>query len=149
MKKISIQSNPEYNSPNKFFCKAIIENIVKLNKIRVYDITVIFTSDIFVSDLKKKFFLKDQWTDVIAFPMNDNDNENGIEGDIYISLPTAKENAEKYEEPYKKEVTRLVIHGVLHLLGYDDKTKKEKKVMYNLEEYYLNEENWEKLFEKE
>ena len=147
MKKISIQSNPEYNSPNKLFCKAIIENIVKLNKIRVYDITVIFTSDIFVSDLKKKFFLKDQWTDVIAFPMND--NENGIEGDIYISLPTAKENAEKYEEPYKKEVTRLVIHGVLHLLGYDDKTKKEKKVMYNLEEYYLNEENWEKLFEKE
>ena len=147
MKKISIQSNPEYNSPNKFFCKAIIENIVKLKKIRVYDITVIFTSDIFVSDLKKKFFLKDQWTDVIAFPMND--NENGIEGDIYISLPTAKENAEKYEEPYKKEVTRLVIHGVLHLLGYDDKTKKEKKVMYNLEEYYLNEENWEKLFEKE
>ena len=147
MKKISIQSNPEYHSPNKYFCKAIIENIVKLNKIRVYDITVIFTSDIFVSDLKKKFFLKDQWTDVIAFPMND--NENGIEGDIYISLPTAKENAEKYEEPYKKEVTRLVIHGGLHLLGYDDKTKKEKKVMYNLEEYYLNEENWEKLFEKE
>ena len=90
--------------------------------------------------------MKDQWTDVIAFPMND--NENGIEGDIYISLPTAKENAEKYEEPYKKEVTRLVIHGVLHLLGYDDKTKKEKKVMSNLEEYYLNEENWEKLFEK-
>ena len=147
MKKISIQSNPEYDSPNNFFCKAIIENIINLNKIRVYDITVIFTSDIFVSDLKKKFFLKDQWTDVIAFPMND--NENGIEGDIYISLPTAKENAEKYEEPYKKEVTRLVIHGVLHLLGYDDKTKKEKKIMSNLEEYYLNEENWENLFEKE
>ena len=147
MKKISIPSKPEYDSLNKFFCKAIIENIVKLNKIRVYDITVIFTSDIFVSDLKKKFFLKDQWTDVIAFPMND--NENSIEGDIYISLPTAKENSEKYKEPYKKEVTRLVIHGVLHLLGYDDKTKKEKKAMSNLEEYYLNEENWEKLFEKE
>ena len=83
MKKISIQSNPEYGSPNKNLCKSIIENIIKLNKIDVYDISVIFTSDIFVSDLKKKFFSKDQWTDVIAFPMHEN-IDNNIEGDIYI-----------------------------------------------------------------
>ena len=147
MKKISIQSNPECGSPNKNLCNSIIENIFRLNKIDVYDISVIFTSDIFVSDLKKKFFSKDQWTDVIAFPMHEN-IDNNIEGDIYISLPTAKENAEKFNEPYEKEVARLVIHGILHLLGYDDKTKKEKNIMSNLENYHLNEEKWENLIEK-
>ena len=74
--------------------------------------------------------------------------DNNIEGDIYISLPTAKENAEKFNEPYEKEVARSVIHGILHLLGYDDKTKKEKNIMSNLENYHLNEEKWENLIEK-
>ena len=58
MKKISIHSNPEYDYPNKDLCISIIKNIFKFNKINLYDISIIFTSDIFVSDLKKNIFQK-------------------------------------------------------------------------------------------
>mgnify|MGYP001391453602 FL=1 len=145
MKKIIIHSNPDYEVPKKNYCISIVKNILKHQKIKKYDINIIFTSDIYVSDLKKEFFSKDQWTDVIAFPMNVDNNT--IEGEIYISMPTAKENAEKYNQKYEKEVARLIIHGSLHLLGYADDTSKQKKEMSNLEEILLNETKWEDLFE--
>ena len=147
MKKISIHSNPEYDYPNKDLCILIIKNIFKFNKINLYDISIIFTSDIFVSDLKKKFFSKNQWTDVIAFPLHNN-KDTKIEGDIYISMPTAIVNADKYNEPYEKEVARLLIHGVLHLIGFSDDTKKEKDIMSKIEDRLLKETKWKDLFEK-
>ncbi|MEC7849304.1 MAG: rRNA maturation RNase YbeY [Candidatus Neomarinimicrobiota bacterium] len=147
MKKISIHSNPEYDYPNKDLCILIIKNIFKSNKINLYDISIIFTSDIFVSDLKKKFFSKNQWTDVIAFPLHNN-KDTKIEGDIYISMPTAIVNADKYNEPYEKEVARLMIHGVLHLIGFSDDTKKEKDIMSKIEDRLLKETKWKDLFEK-
>jgi len=147
MKKISIHSNPEYDYPNKDLCILIIKNIFKFNKINLYDISIIFTSDIFVSDLKKKFFSKNQWTDVIAFPLHNN-KDTKIEGDIYISMPTAIVNADKYNEPYEKEVARLMIHGALHLIGFSDDTKKEKDIMSKIEDRLLKETKWKDLFEK-
>ena len=147
MKKISIHSNPEYDYPNKDLCILIIKNIFKFNKINLYDISIIFTSDIFVSDLKKKFFSKNQWTDVIAFPLHNN-KDTKIEGDIYISMPTAIVNADKYNEPYEKEVARLMIHGVLHLIGFSDDTKKEKDIMSKIEDRLLKKTKWKDLFEK-
>jgi len=146
MKKINIHSDPEYKTPNKIQCISIIKNIFKSENINLFNINIIFTSDIFLSDLKKEFFSKNQWTDVIVFPMHDKIND-GIEGDIYISMPTAKENAEKYNQPYEKEVTRLIIHGSLHLLGYEDNTKKQKNNMSNLEEIFLKQTEWKDLFE--
>ena len=145
MKKIIIHSNPDYEIPKKNYCISIVKNILKLQNIKSYNISIIFTSDVHVSDLKKEFFSKNQWTDVIAFPMH-RDN-NIIEGEVYISMPTAKENADKYNQTYEKEVARLIIHGSLHLLGYVDHTLKQKKEMSNLEEVILNETKWENLFE--
>ena len=146
MKKIRIHSNPEYETPKKNRCISIIKNIFKSNNVDIYNINIIFTSDIFVSDLKREFFSKNQWTDVIVFPINDK-NDNSIEGEIYISMPTAKENAEKYNQPYEKEVARLIIHGSLHLLGYDDNTRNQKNHMSNLEELFLKQIEWRNLFE--
>ena len=75
MKEINIHSNPEYDTPNEKICKSIINYVFSKEKINLYEISVIFTSDIYVSDLKKRFFLKDQWTDVIAFPLHSNKKE--------------------------------------------------------------------------
>ena len=147
MKEINIHSNPEYETPNEKICKSIINYVFSKEKINLYEISVIFTSDIYVSDLKKRFFLKDQWTDVIAFPLHDNKKEK-IEGEIYISMPTAKENAKKYHQAYEKEVARLIIHGVFHLLDYSDQTCEEKQTMSKMEESILNETTWQALFEK-
>ena len=126
MKEINIHSNPEYVRPNKNICEKIIRFVFDLEKINQYEISIIFTSDIFVSDLKKRFFLKDQWTDVIAFPLHTNKHEM-IEGEIYISMPTAKKNSKQFKQSYEKEVARLIIHGSLHLIGYSDKSNSEKK----------------------
>ena len=147
MKEINIHSNPEYDSPNEKICKSIIRYIFNLEYVHRYEISIIFTSDIFVSNLKKKFFLKDQWTDVIAFPLNSNKKEK-IEGEVYISMPTAKENAKKFNQTYEKEVARLIIHGVLHLLDYSDQSYKEKQAMSRMEENILKETTWKALFEK-
>ena len=147
MKQINIHSNPEYETPNKKICKSIIDYILNIEQINFYEISVIFTSDVYVSDLKKKVFLKDQWTDVIAFPLH-RDKSEKIEGEIYISMPTAKENADKFNQAYENELSRLIIHGVLHLLDYSDKSYKEKQNMFKMEENILKEIRWKALFEK-
>ena len=146
MKEINIHSNPEYDTPNEKICKSIINYVFSKEKINLYEISVIFTSDVYVSDLKKRFFLKDQWTDVIAFPLHSNKKEK-IEGEIYISMPTAKENADKFNQAYEKEVARLIIHGVLHLLDYSDQSYKGKQIMSKMEENILKETRWKTLFE--
>ena len=147
MKEINIHSNPEYDLPNEKICKSIIRYIFNIKEVCIYEISVIFTSDIFVSDLKKKFFLKEEWTDVIAFPLHINKKEK-IEGEVYISMPTAKENANKFNQAYEKEVARLIIHGVLHLLDYSDQSYAEKQTMSRMEENILKETKWKALFER-
>ena len=147
MKEINIHSNPEYDTPNEKICKSIINYVFSKEKINLYEISVIFTSDIYVSDLKKRFFLKDQWTDVIAFPLHSIKKEK-IEGEIYISMPTAKENADKFNQAYEKEVARLVIHGVLHLLDYSDQSLEEKQTMSRMEDNILKKIKWKALFDK-
>ena len=147
MKNINVFNDKEYEKLNELLCKSIIKKILTHYKYTSYDINVIFTSDIHLSNLKKEFFSKYQWTDVIAFPLQ-RDSEF-IEGEIYISIPTAKKNANVFKEPYKKELGRLIIHGSLHLLGIEDKSTEQKKKMTILEEKFLEDELWRGLIEKE
>ena len=93
--------------------------------------------------MKKEYFNQDLYTDVIAFNIDD----DPFEGEIYISMPTARENAYKFNQAYEKEVTRLIIHGVLHLLDYSDCSFKEKQTMSKMEENILKETRWKTLFE--
>jgi len=106
------------------------------------DLTFIFASDKLLSGLKRKFFNKDHLTDIIAFRLN-NYSEKFIEGEIYISLQRVKENSRQFNQPYQKEISRLVIHGCLHLMGYDDKTSNGKKNMTMLENKYLTKTKWD------
>lgn len=146
MKHINVFVDKEYEKLNEPLCKSIVEKILTDYNYVSYDINVIFTSDIHLSNLKKEFFSKDQWTDVIAFPLQR--DSKFIEGEIYISIPTAKKNANVYKEPYKKELGRLIIHGSLHLLGIEDKSAEQKKKMTILEEKFLEDELWRGLIEK-
>ena len=146
MKNINVFIDEEYEKLNEPLCRLIIEKILNHYKYTSYDVNIIFTSDIHLSDLKKEFFSKDQWTDVIAFPLQR--DSKFIEGEIYISIPTAKKNANSFKEPYKKELGRLIIHGSLHLLGIEDKSAEQKKKMNILEEKFLENELWRGLIEK-
>ena len=143
---ISVDCDPQLTSPNVSLVEEIAHRVIELNKIASGEVSIIFGSDQLLSSLKKEFFHKDQWTDVIAFRLNDYDRKE-LDGEIYISLPRAKENATSFNEPYEKEVTRLIIHGFLHLLGFDDESDEEKKEMTKLENEFLNQTNWQNLFE--
>ena len=146
MKNINVFIDEKYEKLNESLCKSIIGKVLSYYKYNSYDVNIIFTSDIHLSDLKKEFFSKNQWTDVIAFPLHI--DSKFIEGEIYISIPTAKKNANSFKEPYGKELGRLIIHGSLHLLGIEDKSKKQKKDMTILEEKFLEDESWRELIEK-
>ena len=147
MIKIRIEKDPELDQPDDEICCKILRTVLEEQDIDHGTITVIFVQDEILRGLKRQFFQKNQFTDVIAFRLN-NYKEKAVEGEVYISLPRARENAEIFGEPFEKEVTRLLIHGVLHLLGFDDITKISKKEMTSLEDTYLTMVRWKKLFTK-
>ena len=145
MINITSDCDPSLISPDINCIQLLVKNIFVEKKIKDAELSYIFCNDNFLSKLKKKFFKKNHFTDVIAFRLNSYE-EKRVEGEIYISLPRAKENAKIYEDPYEKEVARLIIHGCLHLLGYPDETKNQKQIMTNLENVFLQKIIWEKLF---
>ena len=139
--KYSFNCNPKFKSPNQIIIQSFCDKVFNFNKINNVKVAFVFCSDNFLLNLKKKYFNKNQYTDVITFQMNE-DSDKNIEGEIYISLDRALENSKIYNEPFEKEIMRLVIHGCLHLIGFNDKSKLEKKNMTNLEDEFLNMINW-------
>ena len=147
MIKVISDCDPSVLGPTTESIEPIIRSVFRLNNITKGEISFIFGKDELLLELKKRFFNKNQFTDVIAFRLNDY-GETKVEGEIYISLPRAKENAKLFNEPYEKEVARLIIHGCLHLLGYLDETDTEKKKMTKMEEVILDQVDWEQLMKK-
>lgn len=95
----------------------------------------IFCSDPYIHQINKEYINHDYYTDIITFDYSENEN---ISGDIFISLETVSSNAIKFSQSIEKELNRVIIHGILHLLGYADKTKIEKKQMTQKEDQYLS-----------
>tara|TARA_Y100000816_G_scaffold287105_1_gene269279 strand:- start:328 stop:771 length:444 start_codon:yes stop_codon:yes gene_type:complete len=145
MIKYNQSCDPNLRSPNKKIVKKITLSVMKKNRIKQGYISLIFGTDNLLFNIKKNFFNKEELTDVIAFRLN-NYEDPCVEGEIYISLPRAKENSEIYNEPFPKEVCRLIIHGSLHLLGFEDNTKKGKEIMRSKEDFFLKGLQWELLF---
>jgi len=143
--KIKVETDPELNPPNDKTVSIIITQLFESKGIYNGDLLFIFGNDQLLNDLKKEFFNQNHYTDVIAFRMNDYSEEN-VEGEVYISLPRVEENAKFFNQPFHKELGRLIIHGGLHLLGYEDKTDEEKAEMTRQENQYLDQVNWNQLY---
>ena len=146
MINIKIESDPKFKELNDSAILSLISYVMGHEGISEADLSFVFANDKLLNHLKKQFFKKDHFTDVIAFRLNDYD-EGNIEGEVYISLPRAKDNAKKFDQPYNKEIARLIIHGSLHLLGYKDSSKKDKKEMTKKEDIYLAKVGWKKIYE--
>jgi len=95
---------------------------------------IVFTCNRSIRKMNREFLKHDYATDVIAFPLG---KDGGVEGEIYINLDAAKKQAREYDVTYTQESRRLLIHGALHLLGYDDTTLRRKKKMSEREDMYL------------
>lgn len=117
-------------------CKSNIKDIFKHEGFRLKQIVYIFCSDSYLLDINRKYLKHDYFTDVITFPLSAFNKP--VEGEVYISSDRVSENAKKYAVSYQNELLRVIIHGALHLCGYDDKTVSLQKQMQSREQYYLN-----------
>ena len=144
MINVEFEIDPNVDMPNKKIASELIIAVFRSEKKNIADVLVIFTSDKTLTDLKKKFFNKEHLTDVIAFRMNDYEKEK-VEGEIYISIPQVEKNAKEFDQSYSKELARIIIHGSLHLLNYDDSTADAKIAMTEKENFLLKKTNWENL----
>jgi len=99
------------------------------------DINIIFCSDSYLLDINMKYLQHDYFTDIITF---DYCEGKLLSGDLFISIDSVRENAEFYQVEFSDELNRVIVHGLLHLIGYDDHTEEELKTMRAKENYYLS-----------
>lgn len=109
-----------------------ISDIISNEGYALVELNYIFCTDEYLLDINQQYLQHDYYTDIITF--DNSENENEIEGDIFISVERVKENAKDLNLPFLKELKRVMAHGVLHLCGYGDKTPDEIALMRKKED---------------
>ena len=111
-----------------------LATLIKDHEFSLGCISIVFCSDEYLLQMNKEHLNHDYYTDIITFPMQD----DPLSGDLFISIDRVKDNANQNNSTFESELDRIIIHGVLHLVGYGDKTDSETKEMRAKENYYLN-----------
>ena len=119
---------------NKNAKKRWLLGVVSSFDFKVGDINVVFCSDNYLLDINKQYLSHDYYTDIITFNYC---KDNNISGDLFISVDRVEENAVKSKTSFLLEINRVIVHGVLHLCGFNDKTPNEKREMRELENKFL------------
>jgi probable rRNA maturation factor len=137
-----INKNKEFNI-NKKNIKQLVEIILEKELLQKtnFELSLMFCDDEEMKKKNKQYLNEDKYTDVLSFPMDDN-NENLLEkvylGDILVSSERAFKRAEEFNNSFQQEFILYIIHGILHLLGYDDIQEQDRKIMRKKEQEYLN-----------
>lgn len=125
----------KFEYKNKQFNNRWLKIVAESEICRLGDINIIFCSDPYILDINLKYLSHDYFTDIITF---DYSEKPVISGDLFISVDSVRENAEFYGTESSEELHRVIVHGILHLIGYDDHNDEDIKVMRSKENYYLN-----------
>ena len=137
-----MESNIYYHSECDFQLKddesitKWIKNVINAENKELAEINYIFCDDQYLLKKNQEYLKHDTFTDIITF---DYTEQNRINADIFISIERVKENAITFAVPFDNELRRVIIHGVLHLMGYKDKSKEDAEKMRNKENFYLSE----------
>ena len=137
MNKILISKDIYDRHITKKFVKEVAEKILKELNLDNVELSITLTNNETIQQINKEWRKKDKPTDVLSFPIDEKPPgyKYKILGDVIISLPFAKKQAEEIELSYKEEIVRLLTHGILHLLGYDHETcPAEAKKMFDLQD---------------
>ena len=116
--------------------KQLLHNVIKQEGFSLDSLSIVFTSDAFLYDMNLKYLNHDYYTDIITFDLATPENQS-INGELYISVDRARDNSKQRSIPIQNELRRLMIHGLLHLCGYQDATPSTKKIMTDREDHYL------------
>lgn len=126
----------ECDLPNQEIICAWIAHTISSENYKLSEINYIFCSDEYLRQVNIDYLEHDYYTDIITF---DNSEEEGIvESDIFVSIDRIRDNAQDQGVPFEHELRRVLIHGVLHLVGYNDKTEAEQEEMREKENAYLS-----------
>lgn len=112
-----------------------LQAIAKSEHRTINSLTYVFATDSYVARLNKQYLRHDTLTDIITFDYSESDE---VIGEIYISVPRVRENATLYKQSFGTELRRVMAHGLLHILGYADKTPRQKARMIRKEEACLS-----------
>lgn len=123
---ITFNSETPFSLKNEVKIALWIQHIIVSEGYSVGDINYVFCNDSYLKRINKEFLKHDTLTDIISF---DYCLGKEVNGEIYISIDRVLDNAKSYQVSFENELSRVMIHGVLHFLGYKDKTLEEKKVM--------------------
>ena len=115
---------------NNMWLKMVVESEIK----KLGQVAIVFCSDNYILDINQRYLQHDYFTDIITFDYCEN---NLISGDLFISVDSVKENSLFYGVDFETELNRVIVHGILHLIGYDDHSEEDIKVMREKENYYL------------
>lgn len=135
---ISFNFQTDFNLIHEDRLSSWISQVIKEENCKEGDINYIFCSDDYLYQLNIDFLNHDTLTDIISF---DYSVGKELHGEIYISVDRVKENAKDFEVSFEHELSRVMIHGILHYCGYKDKTNDEEKLMRSKEDYYLAKRN--------
>lgn len=127
---------PRFKLQNPKKTTVWIKKTIEKENASLVSLNYIFCTDEYLREINIQFLKHKTLTDIITF--NYNPSETEIEGEIYISIDRVRENAEIFKTDFPTELNRVMIHGVLHLLGYNDKSKVEKQTMREKEDSYLS-----------
>tara|TARA_B110000483_G_scaffold170326_1_gene201466 strand:- start:3811 stop:4227 length:417 start_codon:yes stop_codon:yes gene_type:complete len=125
----------KFNLKNKRLLKSWIKDSTQNENCSVGNLTYVFCSDEHLLNMNKEHLNHNYYTDIITFNYN---VEKQISGDFFISIDRVDENAIQQNNKFTDELHRVLIHGVLHLVGYNDKTDLQQAEMTSKEDYYLN-----------
>ena len=128
---ITFNSETSFTPKNQNKLAEWISNVILSEGFEVGEINYIFCDDIYLHKINQEFLKHDTYTDIISF---DYTLGKEVGGDIFISIERVLENAEKFNEVFENELHRVMIHGILHFIGYKDKTKKDKTLMRTKED---------------
>lgn len=109
--------------------------VIQIHQKQAGNILVNFCSDNYILEVNRQFLKHDYFTDIITFNYS---SSKKISGDLLISLDTVQTNSALFKTSFQRELLRVIVHGVLHLLGFDDKTPEEQIIMRSKEDYCLN-----------
>lgn len=125
----------KYNLKEKRKVGNWIKEVASCHDRKIGELSIVFVSDDEILSINQQYLNHNYFTDIITF---DYSFDKIIEGDIFISIDTVKTNSEKYRTEYGEELLRVIIHGVLHLIGFKDKEPHDKKEMTYNEDLALN-----------
>lgn len=130
------QEETPFQLEKKLLRKKWLKHIAETENFKIKELNYIFCNDEYLYNINVDYLNHKTYTDIITF--DNSEREKEIEGDIFISFDRVKENSEKHQVPIQEELSRVISHGLFHLMGYKDKNEEESEKMRSKEEFAIN-----------